>query len=127
MNYKSRTFYRTNMSMDKLSKLSKLISSGDAQLSITDRIGLLSDCYSMAEAGYGSAISVLELVKSFDQETDYIILSKMIGQVNAISSVWYKEPEALLEKLKTIKRALSAPKIAALGWVYPKVNHITKD
>lgn len=36
----------------------------------------------MAEAGYGNTLATLELIKSFDKEEDYIILSKMIGQVS---------------------------------------------
>jgi hypothetical protein len=106
------------MSVTELQKLSGLISSGDAQLNMTDRIGLLSDSYSMAEAGYGNTLAVLELIKSFNMESDYIILSKMIGQVNSIAAVWYRESDAVLEKLKEMKRAIASPKIEELGWVY---------
>jgi aminopeptidase N len=107
-----------NMSVPELQKLSKLVANGDANLNMTDRIGLLSDSYSMAEAGYGNTLSVLSLIKSFNKESDYIILSKMIGQVNSIMSVWYQEPDAVLEKLKEMKRSLASPKLDALGWVY---------
>jgi hypothetical protein len=74
----------------------------------------------MAEAGYGNTLATLDLIKSFNKEDDYIILSKMVGQVNAITNVWYREPEAVLEKLKAMKRALTSPKIEGLGWVYPE-------
>jgi aminopeptidase 2 len=107
-----------NMSDEELQKLSKLISSGDATLNMTDRIGLLSDSYSMAEAGYGNTLAVLELIKSFNKESDYIILSKMIGQVNSIAGVWYREDDVVLNKLKEMKRAITSPKLAELGWIY---------
>jgi len=57
-----------NMSVPELQKLYKLISSGDAPLYMTDRIGILSDCYSIAEAGYGNTLATLESIKSFGQE-----------------------------------------------------------
>jgi aminopeptidase 2 len=43
LNFKSRAFYRMNLSVEDTQKWSKLIANGDAQLSMTDRIGLLSD------------------------------------------------------------------------------------
>lgn len=34
-------------------------------------------------------------------------------------SVWYRQPDFILEKLKEMKRNIVSPKIAGLGWVYP--------
>lgn len=72
----------------------------------------------MAEAGYGNTLATLELIRSFDKEQDYIILGKMIGQLNSIANVWYREQGPIPGKLNEMKRALTSPKIETLGWTY---------
>ena len=73
INYKCRGFYRVKNEPKSLKKLSGIIHDGDSKLTLTDRIGLLSDSFAMAESGYSTTVIALELVVSFKNESEYIV------------------------------------------------------
>ncbi len=72
LNFKSRGFYRVRLGEQDLLKLSSLAASNTAKLSLLDRMSLVSDSFAMAQAGYGSTVAALQVVKNFHAQGDYL-------------------------------------------------------
>ena len=73
LNYESTGLYRVKMSEDTLIKLCKEIyKSGGSTFSSSDRIGILTDAWALARAGYGSTVGALEVLRWFAKEESYM-------------------------------------------------------
>ncbi len=61
-------FYRVRYQPDQLANIGKNIS----RLETSDRAGILTDVFALAQAGYISTASALDLVKNYNAESDYM-------------------------------------------------------
>lgn len=72
LNFKSRGFFRVRLGDKDLMTLSSLVASNAAKFSLLDRMSLVSDSFAMAQAGYGSTVASLQVVKNFHAQGDYL-------------------------------------------------------
>ena len=112
LNLNQSSFFRAVYNPDHLEKLGQQVASG--KLDATDRLGLLSDTFEAAKAGYtdtASALRLLEFYKDEDNNAVWDIISANIGSVRAIMN-----DEELREDMKPYVRKLVAKQLARLGW-----------
>lgn len=69
INGQCRGFYRVNADP---TALGQLVASNSVTLSLADRVGLCSDAFAMAVAGYGSTRTLLALLQAFSAQQDYM-------------------------------------------------------
>ncbi len=106
-------FYRVAYDPEHVHLLAQQIKAG--QMSAVDRLGLLSDSFEVAKAGYGDTVSCLELLASYADEDNaavWDIMAMAIGDVRVVMGT----DEELREAIKPFVRKLIAKQLARLGW-----------
>jgi len=68
LNSEQTGFYRVRYQPDQLANIGKNI----GKLSTSDRAGILTDVFALAQAGYIPTVSALDLVKNYKLESDYM-------------------------------------------------------
>ena len=105
-------FYRVIYNATHLEKLGESIRAG--RLSPLDRLGILSDAFEAAKAGYTSAIDVLKLLESYANEDNAFVWDIIASNLASIRSVM--DNEDLRELLKPYLKKLAKIQLARLGW-----------
>ena len=126
INFGSTGFYRVNLSQPQLSKLGNVIAKDLTAFGTTDKIGVLTDAFALAVAGYGSTTGALEIVKAYEQESEYNVLEEVAHVLGSILSSFYQESPVINKGVRELRRRIFGPKVAKLGYEYPaKEDHLT--
>lgn len=110
-------FYRVAYNPEHLLKLTEQISAG--KMSPLDRLGVLTDTFDAAKAGYTDTVSALKLMEAFASEDNSAVWDVITGNVSAIRNVM--NDEDLRESIKPYGQRLAEKQLARLGWE-PKEN-----
>jgi aminopeptidase 2 len=119
LNANTTGFYRVNYTADQLKRLSAAIAKHESSFSTQDRIGIISDAFAFARAGYGSTIGALELLNGFKHEENQVVLEEIATKLALLRQAWFKDAEAI-KGLNALQRAIFSPKVKALGYDYPE-------
>lgn len=114
LNADHTSVYRTSYTPDRLAKLGK--NARDGLLSVEDRAGLLADAGALASSGYQKTSGVLNLLKGFDSETEFIVWNEILTRLSVIRSAWIFEDPAIKEGLESFAREVVSKKAHATGW-----------
>ncbi len=76
------TFMRVRYDKDTLVRLK--IEVENKVLDVKDRLGIIRDMFSLAEAGYISTVDALEFSLAYKDETEYIVWSEIAGGIGRI-------------------------------------------
>jgi len=112
LNHERSGFYRVVYNDAHLQKLASLVGSGS--LSPLDRMGLLSDTFEGAKAGYTPTVQALTLLESYKDEDNSVVWDIMAANLGSIRAVM--NDESLREAMKPYSRELVAKQLARLGW-----------
>lgn len=108
--------YRTSYTPERLEKLGQ--AAKDGLLSVEDRAGMLADAGALASSGYQKTSGVLNLLKGFDNETEFVVWNELISRLSMIQSAWIFEDQAVKDGLETFLRDLVSPKAHKAGWEF---------
>ncbi|KAJ5263480.1 hypothetical protein N7478_011085 [Penicillium angulare] len=106
-------FYRTAYSPERLKKLGQVTNS--PLFTAEDHVGLIADAAALAAAGYQKTSSVLGLLDSINQDTEYIVWSQMLASIAAIHAAWIQVPQ-IENALNSLECQLIGTKAHHLGW-----------
>ncbi|OAQ96584.1 hypothetical protein LLEC1_06032 [Akanthomyces lecanii] len=120
LNANHTSLYRTAYSPERLRKLGEAAKAG--LLTVEDRAGMIADAASLAVAGYQKSSGILNLLKGFDSETEYVVWSEILGRLSSIEGAWLFEDKAVRDGLKKFRRGLVSPKAHALGWEFKETD-----
>jgi aminopeptidase N len=86
------------------------------QLSATDRLGLISDCFAAGRAGYASISDSLHLIKDFGRHeiAEYAVWQELSDNLAALASLYKEEP--FFAKFQGFLRTIYANQMEKLGW-----------
>lgn len=112
LNHERSGFYRVVYNDSHLQKLARLVSNGS--LSPLDRMGLLSDTFEGAKAGYTPTVQALSLLESYKDEDNSVVWDIMAANLGSIRAVM--NDESLREAMKPYSRNLIAKQLSRLGW-----------
>jgi puromycin-sensitive aminopeptidase len=84
------------------------------KLSDVDRLGLLSDAFEAAKAGYASSVDALGLLAKYRDEDSIVVWDVISGNLGAIRMVM--DDDALRDAMRPFVRELVAKQLARLGW-----------
>ncbi len=119
LNHNQTSFFRTVYDSKHLDGLSSAIKSG--KLNELERLGLLSDAFEAAKAGYGSSVDVLKLLSAYVDEDSCVVWDVIAAGIGGIRVVMDEEVRDLL---KPFVRQLVSKQLARLGWEEkPKDSH----
>ena len=108
--------YRTAYSPDRLEKLGRAAQEG--KLSVEDRAGMIADAGALATSGFQKTSGLLNLLKGFSGEDQFVVWNEIITRLGAIRSAWVFEDKAVQDGLEAFQRDLVAPKAHKMGWIF---------
>jgi hypothetical protein len=85
----------------------------DNKLAPLDRLGILSDAFEAAKAGYGDTVSALTLLEAYQHEANDAVWDVMASNFGSIRLVM--DDDQLREAMKPYGRKLVAEQLARLG------------
>ncbi|MDQ3123560.1 MAG: M1 family metallopeptidase [bacterium] len=109
-------FYRTLYSPKILSDLADNI----MKLEPLDRLGILSDSFETAKAGFSSVVDSLKLLSAYKDEDNAAVWDIIAANIGEIRRAM--DDEELREALKPYMRDLTATQVARLGWEEKKAE-----
>jgi aminopeptidase N len=112
LNHERSGFYRAVYDEQHLKQLAAQVEAGT--LSPLDRMGLLSDAFEGAKAGYSTTTDALELLASYQNEDNSVVWDIITANLAAIRNLM--NDEQLREDMKPYVRQLIAQQLARLGW-----------
>ncbi|GAA5913381.1 hypothetical protein JCM6882_004105 [Rhodosporidiobolus microsporus] len=117
LNAATEGFYRVAYPSSHLAKLANEASKSDSRLSLTDRVGIVQDIVSLAEAGYSSTISSLAFIRRISTcEQEFLVWTEITSAFARIQTTWWEQPEEVKEAFKAFAREVFAPMVAKLGF-----------
>ncbi|KAG6104992.1 hypothetical protein E4U31_001675 [Claviceps sp. LM219 group G6] len=108
--------FRVSYTPSRLEKLGQ--AAKDGLLSVEDRAGMIADAGALATSGYQKTSGVLNLLKGFDSENEFVVWNEIVARLGAIQSAWVFEDKAITEGLKAFQRHLVSPKAHKMGWEF---------
>jgi aminopeptidase N len=105
-------FYRVTYDSAHATALAQSIRSG--KLDVLDRLGILSDAFETAKAGYGSSVTALRLLEAYVDEDNTFVWDVIMGGIGNIRAVM--NDEMVREAMKPFGRTLVQTQLARLGW-----------
>jgi len=112
-------FYRVDYPAQMLQALQTPIKM--KKLPPTDRLGIIGDAFALAESGQLPTTQVLELVSSYNGETDYTVWVEIVSGISKIKSLI--ENEKFISALKQFSLELLEPIVSQVGWEAQKGEH----
>ena len=126
LNADHTSLYRTSYSPARLEKLGKAAKEG--KLSTEDRAGMLADAGALAASGYQKTSGVLNLLKGFDSEKEFIVWSEILTRLGAIQGAWIFEDEKVRDGLESFQRDLVSERAHKAGWEFKETDdHIQQQ
>ncbi|KAJ1658321.1 hypothetical protein IWQ61_002423 [Dispira simplex] len=118
LNYQQTGVYRVQYPTSAIKSLTEAIARGDGTLGSIDRLGVIADTASLAPAGFTPTISFLALLRSYENEKDFVIWNEINLRLRSLLSAWSEQPQAIKEKLNGFVRQLLQKQYERLGWNY---------
>jgi puromycin-sensitive aminopeptidase len=112
LNKGSVGFYRTNYSKSLLEKLITLVK--EQSLHPTDRLGLQSDAFALAQAGLLSTAEVLKFIEAYSVEDNVTVWKDMISNLLNLTGLLLNTDYS--SNFKTYIKELVKPVSKKLGW-----------
>lgn len=122
LNHNQGGFYRVAYDNSYLHQLAKNFKK--AKFGPLDRLGILSDAFETAKAGYSSSADALQLMQYYSDEDNNAVWDVMSGGINTIRGVM--DDNELREAMKPYVRTLIKKQLARLGWE-PKAKEVHFD
>ncbi|KAH6709252.1 peptidase family M1-domain-containing protein [Leptodontidium sp. MPI-SDFR-AT-0119] len=116
LNADHSSLYRTSYSPARLEKLGQ--AAKDGLLTVEDRAGMISDAGALAASGYGKTSGVLNLLKGFSGEKEFIVWSEIISRLGAVRGTWTFEDQKIQDGLETFQRDLVSDLAHKAGWEF---------
>lgn len=112
--------YRTAYSSERWAKLGK--AGVEGKLSVEDRVGLVADAGALAATGYIKTTDLLNLVKSWSSEVNYVVWDEILSRVGSIKSAFLFDDEAITDSLKLFTLDLISEKLTSHGWSFSETD-----
>ncbi len=105
-------FYRVAYNATHLQRLGDLINRG--KIDPIDRLGILSDLFESAKAGFADTADALNFLSHFKAEDNYAVWDTLTSAVGNLRLIM--DDEALRDDMKPYIRQLVATQLKRLGW-----------
>jgi len=126
LNADHTSLYRTSYTTSRLEKLGQ--SAKDGLLTVEDRAGMLADAGSLAASGYQKTSGLLNLLKGFDSETEFVVWNEILTRIGVIEGAWVFEDKAIRDGLESFRRDLVSEKAHKAGWEFKDTDdHIQQQ
>lgn len=126
LNADHTSIYRTSYSPERLKKLGQ--NAQDGLLSVEDRAGMLADAGALAASGYQKTSGVLNLLKGFNSETEFVVWNEIMSRLSTIQAAWVFENKDAKDGLEAFMKELVSEKAHKAGWQFSESDdHIQQQ
>ncbi|TLS26201.1 hypothetical protein PpBr36_05272 [Pyricularia pennisetigena] len=126
LNANHTSLFRTSYSPERLEKLGNAAKNG--LLSVEDRAGMLADAGALAVSGYQKTSGVLNLLKGYNSESQFVVWNEIIGRLGSVHSAWMFEDKAIKDSLEAFQRDLISSRAHKMGWSFSESDgHIEQQ
>ena len=108
--------YRTAYDSSRWTKLGQ--AGVEGKLSVEDRVGLVADAGSLASSGSIETTSLLNLVKSWSDESNYVVWDEILTRIGSIKAAFIFEDEETKDALNAFTIGLIENKLKQIGWEF---------
>lgn len=108
--------YRTAYPPARWTKLGEAGVAG--KLSVEDRVGLVADAGSLASSGFIGSTDLLNLVKAWSGESNYVVWEQALGSIGKIKAALMFEDASIKEALNAFTIDLISAKLNEFGWTF---------
>ncbi|OLY81225.1 Aminopeptidase 1 [Smittium mucronatum] len=105
---------RIKYSSNAIKQLSKGVVRGE--INVNDRIGLISDSFSLAFSGHSKTSDFLTLLQSYKNENNLVSWQEISSRFDTLLGAWSEEPLNVVEKLRKVQIDLLMPLMQSMGW-----------
>lgn len=116
LNADHTSIYRTSYTPERLKKLGQ--AAKDGLLTVEDRAGMIADAGALASSGYQKTSGVLNLLKGFNAESEFVVWNEIITRLAAIQGAFVFEEPAIKDGLESFTRELVSDKAHKAGWEF---------
>ena len=101
--------YRVAYSPEHLARLGEAAARPDGGISLEDRVGLVSDAFTLAQAGYSQTTSALSLVHRLRGDESYLVNQAAAQSLGKLASVWWEQPAAVRSAINKLRVDIFGP------------------
>lgn len=101
--------YRVAYPPEHLQRLARAAVRNDSVFTAEDRLGLLNDAFTLAQAGYTNTTSALDLLHTWRREQSPLVLQAAALGVGRLASVWWEQPRRVRAAFDQWRQTLFAP------------------
>lgn len=112
--------YRVSYSPERWAKLGAEAAKSDSAFGLTDRVGLVSDAFTLAKAGYGKTSGGLSLLKALRHDNSFLVNSAAAGHLASLSSVWYEQSDEVRNAIDAFRADFFGEKAKKLTFEFGK-------
>lgn len=116
INADSAGIYRTKYEPERWTQLGKDGVAG--KLSVEDRVGLVADAGSLASSGFIKSTDLLNLVKAWSEESNYVVWESALGSIAKIKAAMVFESSSFKDALNEFTLDLISSKLKQVGWEF---------
>lgn len=116
LNADHTSIYRTSYTPERLEKLGK--AARDGLLTVEDRAGMIADAGALAASGYQKTSGVLNLLKGFTSEKQFVVWGEIITRLSAIQGAWMFEDKEVRDGIESFQRELVSDLSHKKGWEF---------
>ncbi len=110
--------YRVAYSPERLAKLGEEAAKKDSAFSLEDRLGLVSDAFTLASAGYGKTSGGLSLAKALRNDPTYLVNSASSLNLGTLASAWWEQDAKVTGAIKKLRADIFGPTAKKLGFEF---------
>ncbi|KAL8278732.1 hypothetical protein RQP46_008801 [Phenoliferia psychrophenolica] len=126
-NLNSETYgtFRVAYPPSRLAKLAEEASKVKSRLTLADRLGILQDAIVLAEAGFSTTSSTLNLINkmtSNTEESEFLIWAEVGSALKRIISTWWEQPKDVRDAILAFGSSIIGPLVQKLGY-----QHLESD
>ncbi|PWN42825.1 putative AAP1-alanine/arginine aminopeptidase [Ceraceosorus guamensis] len=112
--------YRVAYEPARLAKLGAEAAKPNSAFSLQDRVGLVSDAFTLAKATDSKTSAALTLVKELRNDPTYLVQSMISTNLAALASTWYEQPEAVRSAIDHFRAEVFGGTVQKLGFEFPE-------
>ena len=101
--------YRGAYSPEHLAKLGKAAAQKDSAFSLEDRVGLVSDAFTLAQAGYSKTSGGLALMHALRGDNSSLVNTAAALNLGKLASVWWEQPQSVRDGINRFRADVFGP------------------
>ncbi|SJX60857.1 probable AAP1-alanine/arginine aminopeptidase [Sporisorium reilianum f. sp. reilianum] len=108
--------YRVAYSPERLAKLGEEAARPNSAFSLEDRVGLVTDAFTLASAGYGKTSGGLSLAKALRNDPTYLVNQASSLNIGTLASAWWEQDARVQTAIKKLRADIFGPTAKKLGF-----------